>query len=254
MVMSDFSLTDRIAIVTGAGRGLGRAIAEGVAEAGAHVVAVSRTPEELEATAQAVRDLGRQALVVPADVTRIDDIDRVVERTLAEFGRIDILVNNAGINIPQFAVDVTEEAWDAIMDVNLKAPFFLCQRAGKVMMEQRKGKIVNLASQMALVGLHKRSAYCASKGGMVQFTKVLAIEWATTGVNVNCVAPTFIETPFTAPMFADKEFREEVVRRIPMGRVGQPRDVVGAVVYLASDASNLVTGHTLLVDGGWVAW
>jgi NAD(P)-dependent dehydrogenase (short-subunit alcohol dehydrogenase family) len=254
MVMADFSLADKIVIVTGAGRGLGKAIAVGVAEAGADVVAVSRTPDELEVTAGAVRELGRQAITVPADVTKIADIDRVVQRTLAEFGRIDVLVNNAGKNILQYAVDVTEEAWDSIVDLNLKATFFFSQRVGKVMLDQRKGKIVNMASQMAMVGYYKRAAYCASKGGVAQLTKVLAVEWASHGINVNCVAPTFVETPLTAPMFADEGFREEVISRIPLGKIAQPKDVVGAVIYLSSAASDFVTGHTLLVDGGWVAW
>ncbi len=255
MGMADFSLAGKTVVVTGAGRGLGRAIAEGVAEAGADVVAVSRTPEELEATARAVRDLGRRALVVPADVTKLGDIDQVIERTLAEFGRIDVLVNNAGMNKLQYAVDVTEESWDSIMNLNLKASFFFSQRAGRVMIEQRRGgKIVNVTSQMSLVGYYKRAAYCASKGAVAQFTKVLAIEWAEHGINVNCVAPTFVETAMTAPMFADESFREEVIRRIPMGKIAQPKDVVGAVIYLSSSASDFVTGHTLLVDGGWVAW
>ncbi len=254
MAAADFSLADRVVIVTGAGRGLGRAIAAGVAEAGAHVVALSRTQAEIEATARAVRKLGRKALAIEADVTRLSDIDRAVERTLGEFGRIDVLVNNAGKNITQLAVDVTEEAWDSVMDLNLKATFFFSQRAGRVMIERRSGRIVNITSQMSQVGYYRRSAYCASKGGIAQLTKVLAVEWAQYGINVNCVAPTFVETAMTAPMFADPAFREDVLRRIPLGKLAQPEDVVGAVVYLASPAANFVTGHTLLVDGGWVAW
>lgn len=250
----DFSLADKIAVVTGASRGLGRAVAVGMAQAGAHVVGVSRSGAELEAAMEEVRALGRRALVVPADITQVSEIDRVVERTLAEFGRVDVLVNNAGINIPQYALEVTEEAWDAVMDVNLKATFFCAQRFGRIMVDQGRGKIVNVASQMALVGYYQRSAYCASKGGVAQLTKVLAVEWARYGVNVNAVAPTFIETDMTGPMFVDKAFHEDVIRRIPMGKLGQPKDVVGAAIYLSSSASDFVTGHTLLVDGGWVAW
>jgi 2-deoxy-D-gluconate 3-dehydrogenase len=149
---------------------------------------------------------------------------------------------------------VTEEAWDSVMNLNLKASFFLAQRAGRVMIQQRGGKIVNITSQMSQVGFYKRAAYCASKGAVAQYTKVLAIEWAEYGINVNCVAPTFVETAMTAPMLADESFRHEVLSRIPMGKLAQPRDVVGAVVYLSSSASDFVTGHTLLVDGGWVAW
>ncbi len=254
MGIEDFSLAGKVALVTGAGRGLGKAIAEGVAEAGADVVAVSRTAEELEITARAVRALGREALAIPADITRVSEIDRLVERTMAEFGRIDVLVNNAGVNITQYAVDVTEEAWDSVLNLNLKATFFLSQRVGRVMIAQHSGKIVNMASQMAVVGLYKRSAYCASKGGVAQLTKVLAIEWAEHGINVNCVAPTFVETAMTSKALSDPAFHEDVMRRIPLGKLAQPRDVVGAVVYLSSPASDFVTGHTLLVDGGWVAW
>ncbi len=254
MRLADFSLTGKVVVVTGAGRGLGKAIAAGMAGAGADVVAVSRTAAELDVIVKEVQELGCRALPVPADITRIGDIDLVIERALAEFGRIDVLVNNAGKNILESAVDVTEEAWDSVMNLNLKASFFLAQRAGRVMIQQRGGKIVNITSQMSQVGFYKRAAYCASKGAVAQYTKVLAIEWAEHGINVNCVAPTFVETAMTAPMLADESFRHEVLSRIPMGKLAQPRDVVGAVVYLSSSASDFVTGHTLLVDGGWVAW
>lgn len=254
MGVEDFSLSGKVAVVTGASRGLGKAIAVALAEAGASVVGISRNLAELEETMREVSALGTRALAIRADVTKIEDIDYVVDRVLSDFDRIDILVNNAGINIPQYAVDVTEDAWDAIINTNLKAVFFCAQRIGRTMIPRKKGKIVNIASQMAFVGYHKRAAYCASKGGVAQLTKVLAVEWAPYGINVNCVAPTFLDTPMTAPMFTDRAFYEDVMRRIPLGRLGLPKDVVGAVVYLSSDASDFVTGHTLLVDGGWVAW
>jgi NAD(P)-dependent dehydrogenase (short-subunit alcohol dehydrogenase family) len=253
-VATQFSLSGRVAVVTGASRGLGRSISLGLARAGAHIVGVGRTEEDLGALVSEVKDMGCESIAVPADITKLGEIDRVVDRTLEEFGRVDILVNNAGINIPQPASEVTEEAWDKVMNINLKATFFCSQRIGRVMMEQRHGKIINISSQMALVGYYKRSAYCASKGGVAQITKVLAVEWAPFNINVNSVAPTFVETAMTASMFRDEAFREDVIRRIPMGKLAQPEDVVGAVVYLASPASNFVTGHTLLVDGGWVAW
>lgn len=169
------------------------------------------------------------------------------------FGHIDILVNNAGVNITQWAVDVTEEAWDRVLDTNLKALFFCAQTVGKVMIRQKKGKIINVSSQTGTVAIPQRAAYCSSKGGVNQLTKLLAIEWAQYNINVNAIAPTFIETPFTKPMFEKEGFREYVLGNIPLGRVGTPDDVTGAVIYLASEASNMVTGHILLVDGGWTA-
>ncbi len=247
----DFKLTGKAALVTGAGRGIGRDIALALAEYGADVAVCSRTPAELDKVRDAIEKLGRRALAVKADVTKIPEIQGLVDKVAGAFGRIDILVNNAGINIPQFAVDVTEEAWDRIMDINLKGLFFCAQAVGKVMIAQKGGKIINISSQTGTVAIPKRAAYCASKGGVNQLTKLLALEWAEHGINVNAVAPTFIETPFTEPMFRDEEFRRFVDENIPMGRVGKPSDVTGAVVYLASSASDLVTGLILLVDGGW---
>ncbi len=177
----------------------------------------------------------------------------MVQATLARFGRIDILVNNAGINIPEPALEVSEEHWDRVLDINLKGLFFCAQKVGQVMVEQGRGKIINIGSQMGFVGGKLRAAYCSSKGGVVQLTKALAIEWAPHGVNVNGVAPTFLETPFTAAMFENQEFYEEVVGNILFGRLGRVEDVLGAIVFLASPASDLITGHTLLVDGGWTA-
>ena len=171
-------------------------------------------------------------------------------RRLGTFQHIDILVNNAGVNIPQWAVEVTEEAWDTIMDVNLKGVFFVAQAVGRVMIRQKRGKIINVSSQAGSVGLLRRAAYCASKGGVNLFTRVLAIEWAPHNINVNAIAPTFVETPLTGPMFQDKDFREYVMGNISLGRIGKPKDIVGAAIYLASAASDLVTGHVLLIDGG----
>ena len=205
-------------------------------------------------TARAIEAEGRRALVCSLDVTRIATIYEVVDQTLKQFGRLDILVNNAGINIPKWAVDVTEEDWDKVLDVNLKGVFFVAQAvAKKALIPQGGGKIINIASQNGVIGYYYRAAYCSSKAGVVNLTRVLAIEWAKYQINVNAIGPTFLETPLTRPMFQNKEFYEDVVRRIPLGRIGKPEDVVGAVIYLASPASDLVTGHTLLVDGGWTA-
>lgn len=250
---SEFDLSGKVAIVTGPGRGMGYHIALALAKYGADLVVCSRTLSELEKVRAEIEKLGRKVLVQKMDVTKIPEIHVMVEESVKAFGHIDILVNNAGINITQWAVDVTEEAWDKIIDTNLKALFFCAQAVGKVMIQQKKGKIINVSSQTGTVGIPQRAAYSSSKGGVNQLTKVLAIEWAQYNINVNAIAPTFIETPFTKPMFEKEGFREYVLGNILLGRIGQPQDVVGAVIYLASEASNLVTGHVLLIDGGWTA-
>jgi 2-deoxy-D-gluconate 3-dehydrogenase len=251
MEFPDFSLTDKIAIVTGASKGLGHGVALALANAGAHVVVTSRSLERAEPVAAEIRAMGRQALPLDLEVRSLESIDAMVASTTERFGRIDVLVNNAGINIPEPALEVTEEHWDRLMDINLKGLFFCAQKVGQVMVSQGQGKIINIGSQMGFVGGKLRAAYCSSKGGVVQLTKVLAIEWARHGVNVNGVAPTFIETPLTAAMFEDKDFYQEVVNNILFGRVGEVEDILGAVVFLSSPAADLITGHTLLVDGGW---
>jgi NAD(P)-dependent dehydrogenase (short-subunit alcohol dehydrogenase family) len=254
MRFPDFTLTDKVAIVTGASKGIGYGAALAMAHAGADVVVTSREQERAVPVATEIQHMGRQALALALEVTSLDSIEAMVQATLDRFGRIDILINNAGINIPEPALDVTEEHWDRVLDTNLKGLFFCAQQVGRVMIAQGQGKIVNLASQMGLVGGRLRAAYCSSKGGVVQLTKVLAIEWASHGVNVNGIAPTFLKTPFTAPMLENEAFRQEVLRNIPLGRIGEVDDVLGALVFLASPAADLITGHTLLVDGGWTAW
>jgi NAD(P)-dependent dehydrogenase (short-subunit alcohol dehydrogenase family) len=249
----EFDLSGKVAIVTGAGRGIGYHIALALAKYGADLVICSRTISQLEEMKKETERFGRQILVQKVDVLKILEIHSMVDEALKTFGHIDILVNNAGVNIPQWAVDVTEEAWDKIFNTNLKGLFFCAQAIGKVMIQQKKGKIINISSEAGSVGIPKRAAYCSSKGGVDLLTKVLAIEWAKYNVNVNAIGPTFIETPFTKPMFEKEGFREYVLSNIPLGRIGIPQDVIGAVIYLASEASSLVTGHVLLVDGGWTA-
>ena len=249
-----FDLEGKVAIVTGAGRGIGKAIALGLAEAGADVGLISRTLSELEAVVGEITSLGRRSGAVAADLTATDGIQSVVEELGEKLGGVDILVNNAGINIPQEALDVTVEAWDQIMDINLKASFFLSQAVGRVMIDQgRGGRIINISSQTGTVALIKRSAYCASKAGLDLVTKVLALEWASHGILVNGVAPTFIETELSKGFLADPQFREYALAKNLLKKLGKPEDVVGAVIYLASPASSLVTGHVLLVDAGWTA-
>ena len=247
----------QVALVTGTGSGIGQATALALAAAGAHV-AVTERPDRLDAAEEtartATREYGVKSLDVPLDVTRPDQIAACVARVVERFGRIDILVNNAGVNRLQPAIEITEATWDHIHGVNLKGVFFMAQAVGREMIARRSGKIVNIASQMGVGGYHLRAAYCASKAGVVNLTRALAVEWARYGIRVNCVGPTFVESATNATLFQDEEFYRETVGRIPLGRIAKPADIVGAVVYLASPASDMVSGHTLLVDGGWTAW
>ena len=248
-----FDLTDRVALVTGAGRGIGRDLARSLAHAGACVVVGSRTADEVDSLAAQIADDGGQASAVLLDVRDRASVDAAVTTAVEEYGRIDVLVNNAGVGTNHDALDLTEDDWDEVLDVNLKGLFFTCQAAGRHMVRAGRGRIVNLSSQAGSVGLRRHAAYCASKGGVEQLTRVLALEWAPRGVTVNAVAPTFIRTPGTAERLDDPAFAADVLARIPLGRVGDPMDVAGAVLYLASDAARLVTGAVLTVDGGWTA-
>jgi len=255
MVLPSMRLDDKVVLVTGAGSGIGRAIALAVAEVGADV-AVCEVPQKVDALAEvceAVEDLEQRALPLALELPDLESIDAAVSRVVDTYGRVDVLVNNAGVNIPRDALEVTEADWDGVLDVNLKGLFFMSQRVARSMIETGGGKIVNIASQNGVVGYYKRAAYCSSKAGVVNLTRVLAVEWAPYQITVNAVGPTFILTPLTQSTFDNEALREDLLSRIPLGRVGQPEDVVGAVVFLASPAADLITGHTLLVDGGWTA-
>jgi 2-deoxy-D-gluconate 3-dehydrogenase len=255
VILPSMRLDGKIALVTGAGSGLGKAIAVAAAEAGADC-AVTELPEKVDTLNPVCADIraaGRRALALPLLLPQPDSIAAAVRRTVEEMGRIDVLVNNAGVNIPRPALEVSEEDWDRVLDVNLKGLFFMSQAAARVMKDTGGGRIINMASQNGVVGYYRRAAYCSSKAGVVNLTRVLAIEWAPMGITVNAVGPTFILTPLTQSTWDDPVMREDLLKRIPLGRVGTPEDVVGAVVFLASPAAALITGHTLLVDGGWTA-
>ncbi|MFQ5381527.1 MAG: SDR family NAD(P)-dependent oxidoreductase [Dehalococcoidia bacterium] len=249
-----FDLTGRVAIVTGAGRGLGRSIALALAEAGADIVAAARTASEVEAVAAAVRGLGRRAAAVVADVTQPAQCERMVDEACGRLGGIDILVNNAGINVRKPVLEVSPEEFRSVVETNLFGYFYAARAAGRVMVARGGGKVINISSIMGRVALPAQSAYASSKGGIDQLTRVMALEWATSGVQVNGVAPTYFETELTRPLFEDPERREFITGRTPMGRWGKPEELAGAVIFLASSASDYVTGETILVDGGWTAW
>jgi 2-deoxy-D-gluconate 3-dehydrogenase len=249
--MNPFDLSGRVAAVTGANTGIGQAIALALAAAGADVALIGRTPAT--DTAEQVRALGRRAAIVSADLSTIAPVERVVAETLEKLGRLDILVNNAGIIRRADAVDFTEEDWDAVVDTNLKSVFFLAQAAGRHMIAQGRGRIINIASMLTFQGGVRVPSYTASKSGIGGLTKLLANEWAKHGVTVNAIAPGYIATNNTAALQADPVRNTAIVDRIPAGRWGDPADLGGAAVFLSSDAAAYVQGHVLAVDGGWLA-
>jgi 2-dehydro-3-deoxy-D-gluconate 5-dehydrogenase len=247
---SPFDLTGKIAVVTGANTGIGQAIAVALAEAGADVALVGRS--SADETADQVRALGRRAALIEADLSTIAPVQDVVDQTIAALGGLDILVNNAGIIRRADAVEFSEADWDAVIDTNLKSLFFLCQAAGRHMIAQGSGKIVNIASLLSFQGGIRVPSYTAAKSGVAGLTKALANEWAGKGVNVNAIAPGYIATDNTAALQADETRNRQILERIPAGRWGDPKDISGAALFLASPASDYVNGHVLAVDGGWL--
>ncbi len=253
MAQPDFRLDGKVALVTGASRGIGCDVAKALAGAGARVGVAAREEAALGNVVAAIEREGGEALALPLDVRDVAQIRSVCAGVRDHFGSLDVLVNNAGLGDNHPAEDVTETDWDGMMAVNLRGLFFCCQAGGRIMLEQGSGRIVNMSSQAGVVGIRDHAVYSASKGGVNLLTKVLALEWSHRGVTVNAVAPTFIDTPGTAERLDEPEYLAGVLDRIPIGRVGTTSDVAAAVIYLASPAGAMVTGHVLLVDGGWTA-
>lgn len=252
-ILDRFKLTGKVALVTGSSRGIGRGYAQALSEAGAHVVVAARSADQLEELARSLTKGRRRALAVPTDVSREADLDALVKRALEEFGRIDVLINNAGITARHPAEEFPVREWDRVMNVDLRSIFLLCQKVARVMKEQGGGKIINTVSLCSEIGVPLTAAYSAAKGGLKQLTKVLAVEWAKYGINVNAIGPGYIRTEMTEPLFRNPRRYQLVLDRVAIPRWGTPEDLQGAVVFLASSASDYVTGQVLYVDGGWLA-
>lgn len=253
MLLDKFSLRGKAAIVIGASRGLGQGMAKALAEAGADLALVARTPSSLEKLAEEIEGGGRRCLALPTDVSRPSEIQAVVDRVIEFFGKIDILINSQGTQVRKPALEMTEQDWDGLMSINLKSVFFSCQIVGRQMIKQGKGKIINVASLTSIIGLANISIYGASKGGVAQLTKALAVEWAPHHINVNAILPGYYQTEMTADLFKNEERAKWVLSRIPLGRTGLPEDLAGTVVFLSSEASDYITGQIIPVDGGWLA-
>lgn len=253
MILDKFSLEGKTGIVTGASRGLGRGIATALAQAGADLVIVSRTKSVLEKTAKEIREFGYRVIPVVADVSKKEDVQAMVDRAMEEFGEIGFLFNNAGIIRRCPSENYSEEDWDDVINVNLKAVFLCSQMVGRIMIKQGGGKIINTSSLIAVGGGKTIPAYAASKGGVAQLTKALANDWAKYNIKVNAIGPGYFITDQTEPLRKDKNRYKELSDRIPLGRWGNPEDLGGVAVFLASEASDYITGQTIFVDGGWLS-
>lgn len=250
MSLTQFELTERVVLVTGGSKGIGKALAMGFADAGAKVAVVSRQLAACEAVVDAIKQRGGQAFALSADVGKMQDAERTINSIIDTYGRLDVLVNNAGVNSVREALLVTEDEWSRVIDINLKAVFFWAQAAAKSMAQQHRGKIINVASVGGVIGESKMAAYAASKAGVISITKSLAREWARHGILVNSLAPGYVRTEMNDEAFEDEKMYKSIVSSVPLRRIGEVGDLVGPAIFLASDASNFITGHTLFVDGG----
>jgi NAD(P)-dependent dehydrogenase (short-subunit alcohol dehydrogenase family) len=245
-----FVLNDRVAIVTGGGKGIGKSIALALADAGANVVVCSRTQDDLEKIAQEIQQKGRKALAIKADITVKEELNNLVQKTVAEFKRIDILVNNAGLSYLRPMLDFKEEGWDRIFNTNVKAVFLLGREVAKIMKEQGGGRIINITTGGAERAGLNMGPYHASKAALKMLSMCMAVEWAPFKINVNCVGPGLTRTEFSKPLWNNPDIYKIVAGNIPFGRIAEPEEIAGAVVFLASDAANFITGHSIYVDGG----
>ncbi|MCO0601093.1 3-oxoacyl-ACP reductase FabG [Peribacillus butanolivorans] len=248
--MSRFDLSERVAIVTGGSKGLGSGMAYALAEQGADIVIVSRNQAEGELVAAKIRSMGRKSMALSVDVQDISSINEMVETVTKEFGRIDILINNAGVGITKFALEVTEEEWDKVVDTNLKGVFFCAQAVARVMKEQKYGKIINISSLAGVKGSNAMAPYCASKAGVINLTRALAKEWARFNINVNAIAPGYIQTSLNEEELSNESFRNKLLSELPIKRLGELDDLAGTVALLASEASAYMTGQAIIIDGG----
>ena len=253
MSIPSFSLQNKVALITGGSRGIGRAIALGFAEAGADVIVCSRKAPDLEAVAEEIRALGKRSLAVPTNITVKEEVDNLVNKTVGEFERIDILVNNAAMNILSPLLDLREDGWDKIMNTDLKGYYLCSQAVGKVMVGKGGGNIINIASTAAVKSAPGMGAYCIAKAGVIMLTQVLSTELVPSKVRVNAIAPSMVKTRFSQPLWNVPEVESMITAQIPLGRLAEPEEMVGAALFLASDASSYITGQTLFLDGGSLA-